>query len=338
MKGTATMEPEIVPERPEPGERCSAFARRSRATVLGTGMSASAILVLDVPTPWPHSIEDDPSIAMVGSHPSLIRLAAVPQADETPMATLFLRARSGSAESWSLPLEDTADDDWRRLADCLDRVAGGPIDPEWWEPAGWTRLQPRRVWLICTHGSRDVCCGSKGASFAAEVRRDVGFAFHRRVSHLGGHRFAPTMIEMPSGRTWAYATTDLIRSREAGLDAAISSGAGRGWWGAAQGPEQIGEWAAMEAAIAGHDDTNPNKSSQPFDPANAAEVWDRTERVVKTDEVGDGQFVVSVESDDAEFRVEIRRTDDELIPACGQVDGPHKTTKTFAVNGVMRVR
>ncbi len=58
--------------------------------------------------------------------------------------------------------------------------------------------------LVCTHGARDACCGKFGYGFYVEMR---GLAAIRaggirvwRTSHLGGHRFAPTLLDLPSGR------------------------------------------------------------------------------------------------------------------------------------------
>jgi hypothetical protein len=65
-----------------------------------------------------------------------------------------------------------------------------------------TRNGPTDV-LVCAHGSRDVCCGAAGTRLANEVaaRPDVRVW---RTSHLGGHRFAPTALMLPSGDAWAH--------------------------------------------------------------------------------------------------------------------------------------
>ncbi len=61
--------------------------------------------------------------------------------------------------------------------------------------------------LVCTHGSHDVCC----ATFGFPIYRDLRDRYVRdldgklrvwQVSHLGGHRFAPNLLDMPEGRNW----------------------------------------------------------------------------------------------------------------------------------------
>lgn len=62
-----------------------------------------------------------------------------------------------------------------------------------------------RDFLICTHGSHDKCCAKYGNPFfrqALATVEDLSLS-HVRVwqsSHFGGHRFAPTMIDLPEAR------------------------------------------------------------------------------------------------------------------------------------------
>ncbi len=74
---------------------------------------------------------------------------------------------------------------------------------------GRYRQQTGRVreLLVCTHGSRDVCCGKFGYPVYDLLRRRHAAPGRMRVwrtSHIGGHRFAPTMIDYPEGRLWGH--------------------------------------------------------------------------------------------------------------------------------------
>lgn len=88
--------------------------------------------------------------------------------------------------------------------------------------------------LVCTHGTRDVCCGGPGAALFSELvsllggeeragetaGERAGFRLWR-TSHAGGHRFAPTAISLPDGMSWAHLAADpaavvLQRDRPAG--------------------------------------------------------------------------------------------------------------------------
>lgn len=70
-----------------------------------------------------------------------------------------------------------------------------------------TRIDPTpwRDVAICTHGSRDACCATFGAPMYLKMHVAAQSLPNTRVwrcSHLGGHRFAPTMIDLPSGRVY----------------------------------------------------------------------------------------------------------------------------------------
>jgi hypothetical protein len=65
--------------------------------------------------------------------------------------------------------------------------------------------QATRDILICTHGSHDTCCARYGNPFYAQAKALVSELELSNVrlwksSHFGGHRFAPTAIDLPDGR------------------------------------------------------------------------------------------------------------------------------------------
>jgi len=65
------------------------------------------------------------------------------------------------------------------------------------DTAGWSRWEEPIV-LVCTHGSRDRCCGTLGGMVFASLARQKP-AWVWQCSHLGGHRFAPTLLTFPDG-------------------------------------------------------------------------------------------------------------------------------------------
>ena len=68
--------------------------------------------------------------------------------------------------------------------------------------------------LLCTHGRRDVCCGTAGTALWKELTdrlHVLGDGVRLwRTSHTGGHRFAPTGAIFPSGTYWAWLDADLL--------------------------------------------------------------------------------------------------------------------------------
>lgn len=98
--------------------------------------------------------------------------------------------------------------------------------------------------LVCTHGAVDVACAKFGFPLYRHLRDEYADAHTRvwRVSHFGGHVFAPTLMDMPTGHYWAYvgeAQAQQIVTR--GGDVADLRGHYRGWAGAASGFGQAAE-------------------------------------------------------------------------------------------------
>lgn len=64
--------------------------------------------------------------------------------------------------------------------------------------------------LLCTHGTVDSCCAKFGYPLYALLRKMADNAGSNvrvwRSTHFGGHRFAPTYLDLPSGRYWGRIT------------------------------------------------------------------------------------------------------------------------------------
>ncbi|MDH6576581.1 sucrase ferredoxin [Kitasatospora sp. MAP5-34] len=59
--------------------------------------------------------------------------------------------------------------------------------------------------LVCTNGRRDRCCALLGRPLAAELAT-AGHSEVWEVTHLGGHRFSPTMLVLPYGYAYGRLT------------------------------------------------------------------------------------------------------------------------------------
>ncbi|HEV2744108.1 MAG TPA: sucrase ferredoxin, partial [Rubrobacter sp.] len=99
--------------------------------------------------------------------------------------------------------------------------------------------------LVCTHGSRDVCCGKFGYPVYDLLRRrhaSPGKLRVWRTSHTGGHRFAPTMIDYPEGRLWGHLEPWAVERLAARRGPVSDLGAFyRGWAGLRSPAEQAAE-------------------------------------------------------------------------------------------------
>lgn len=64
-----------------------------------------------------------------------------------------------------------------------------------------------RELFICTHGRHDACCGKRGTPIYQSISKQYAPRLNGKlrawqVSHVGGHRLSPTLMDFPSGRYW----------------------------------------------------------------------------------------------------------------------------------------
>ncbi|MBO1335767.1 sucrase ferredoxin [Streptomyces sp. VRA16 Mangrove soil] len=101
--------------------------------------------------------------------------------------------------------------------------------------------------LVCTNGKRDRCCALLGRPLASELALG-GEEGVWEVTHLGGHRFSPTLLVLPYGYAYGRATAadvkEILEATRAGrvvLDGCRGSSA----W---ERPGQAAELAVRRAA------------------------------------------------------------------------------------------
>jgi hypothetical protein len=74
------------------------------------------------------------------------------------------------------------------------------VDPDQLDPADLPRGEPvpHPIYLVCTNGRRDVCCGRGGSAVARALDRELGDRLWE-TTHVGGHRFAANLVALPQG-------------------------------------------------------------------------------------------------------------------------------------------
>jgi hypothetical protein len=86
---------------------------------------------------------------------------------------------------------------WRDPADLLDLDLTAAI------PGPANAAGPQRLALVCTNGKRDQCCAIHGRPVAAAIAAATDWDTWE-CSHLGGHRFAATMMLLPTGDMFGW--------------------------------------------------------------------------------------------------------------------------------------
>ena len=88
------------------------------------------------------------------------------------------------------------------LAVVLASLAGGDV-PDGWSAPAW-------LVLVCTHARRDACCARLGQPLIEDLAEVADPSRLWETTHLGGHRFAPTCLALPSQVAYGRVTRDHV--------------------------------------------------------------------------------------------------------------------------------
>lgn len=195
--------------------RCAEVSRLVRDDLAGSAPACSHLFVA-VPPPWPADWRAAPG------YPDSLRSALGWLADQHLLQVRDHLILPDPADppglvrfvGYQLPAGPAAEfirHEYLVPADLLGDLAvaaftpGGDLRPFAGHRAGPPGV---RDVFVCTHGSQDACCGRLGLPVYRALRRLAGRSGDRlriwRTSHIGGHRFAPTLVEMPTGRYWGH--------------------------------------------------------------------------------------------------------------------------------------
>ena len=68
--------------------------------------------------------------------------------------------------------------------------------------------------MICTHGNVDVACARFGQPLYQILKKEYAAANSSlrvwRCSHFGGHQFAPTLVDFPTGQVWGHLEPQIL--------------------------------------------------------------------------------------------------------------------------------
>ncbi len=160
----------------------------------GTAPAERGVLVVEQPGPWGRD-----AVSESGLRPLAGELEAA--AERAGLKLLVVRRGtrrydvSAGRSAWVAGFEPGARFlEHLRVADPRELLAL-PLSPD--RPTGAGERVEAPLLLACTHSTRDACCARLGLPLARALAATGTPTWH--CSHLGGHRFAPTMAVLPHG-------------------------------------------------------------------------------------------------------------------------------------------
>lgn len=191
------------------GPRCSSLAELLGEPLAGTASYAPTWLAVEQPGPWGREalreshFDSDVSTELVervagtGVRVVLIRRPGSHPDRHRPIPRRVYLAHTAPGHTW---LERWQIADPKELLDLDFTAAAAGLAP------GVGEQVTRPLLLVCTNGRRDVCCALKGRPLAAALAAVHGEDVWE-CAHIGGHRFSPTALALPTG--YSYGRLDL---------------------------------------------------------------------------------------------------------------------------------
>ena len=172
----------------------------------GSAQGAVAHVFIEHLGPWPADPLEalDPSYAAglrtLDAAVGLVRRPA-PERDasfgvpERPYIIVATNGQVAATRTDGLP-------SFEELGDILASLTRGDVPDEWSAPA-W-------LVLVCTHARRDACCARLGQPLIENLAEVADPSRLWETTHLGGHRFAPTCLALPSQVAYGRVTRDRV--------------------------------------------------------------------------------------------------------------------------------
>ncbi|MET9293505.1 sucrase ferredoxin [Streptomyces sp. NPDC003077] len=226
---------------------CATASLQSAEPVAGTAATARTWLLIEQSGPWgARALTDsrlDPATGRAleaaaegtGVRVALIRRPGRHADDQDARRRVFL-AHTAPGRSW---IRTATVDAPEQLLDLDFPALGAGDHGGLYEPYAGDPLV-----LVCTNGKRDRCCALLGRPLAAELAATGAEAWE--VTHIGGHRFSPTLFVLPYGYAYGRASAHLAKDAlEAAREGRVTPDhcRGRSTW---ERPAQAADLAVRE--------------------------------------------------------------------------------------------
>jgi hypothetical protein len=194
----------------------------------GTALPVDHWVLLEIPQPWPKDLfKEQPEIKTLfplfkdlflnrGVRIMAMLMAPDPEYSQ-PGQRRMIYYRRPTAEFAQYQKQEflVPTDQFTELGKAILLNSGGDPEPlTAFEPYLQDSQQIREL-LVCTHTQVDLACGRFGTPLYRRLRKEyvpqaAGALRVWQTSHIDGHQFAPTLVDLPDGHFWGHVTPEVL--------------------------------------------------------------------------------------------------------------------------------
>lgn len=184
---------------------CSRRARASGNSIQGTATEALTWLLVEVPAPWGRKALPESDLP-----PEVKSLLATWESEAAGRRVQFIRRETnvfdvpGQITVYVACVDTKAPELYKLHLDEYTDLLQLGLKGLNTRPLPWNSSRcSEPLFLTCTNGRRDACCAKFGRELA-KTMTDSASTIAWQTTHLGGHRFAPTLLVLPHGSHYGW--------------------------------------------------------------------------------------------------------------------------------------
>lgn len=184
---------------------CCEIAQQDKVSMIGTAVQVDVWLLLEYPYAWKsHAVEDNLLPKTITK--AFQRLTQEFDAVGLKLRVQLIKQAKSDLQAPRLFFADGRDSNLSLRTTCLSGYDAFP------ELSAEGLLNDNNkafddtaeeIYLICTNGQRDVCCSKAGRPLYSRLNETFGERIWQ-TTHLGGHRYAPNLLCLPSGYVYGF--------------------------------------------------------------------------------------------------------------------------------------
>lgn len=199
---------------------CSVVSKANGEDPIGTANAASTWVIVEIPQPWTKaSLMAHPALSLMfeelhQGREKLMPMAIAPDLEySVPGFTRLLHYQRPAASFAQFDKQEFLVPE-NLLAQLTTALLRQPNQLNYFEAYKQSSHHIREM-MICTHGNIDVACARFGYPIYQKLRQEYAAQSNGqlrvwRCSHFGGHQFAPTLFDLPTGQFWGHLEPEVL--------------------------------------------------------------------------------------------------------------------------------